>query len=665
MPALNQVQRLQLQQCFAQQHWAELLEFLEPLDLAAQRDPELWFLLARAHRGLGQPELGFSAFAEAQLLDPTSAELQLEAVEALLDQAQWGTAWQLLQAPVLQPLVQQPRLQLLQARCLAQLGQAPEAEEALLALQQHPDVDPYRLGLALVEVNLQLGELERAQFCLERAAALAPPDEEQAILQLELLAATWQPQHLQQLEQLGAQWPASRRLQLRLAKLLERKLLLEQARQVLEQAVARFGCAGALAHQWLQFLAATGDLEALRQWGAAARLSVPPLALPLLEAQCLINLNRDGEARDCLEDQPQPGQVLELLAQLASRAGEHQQSAALLEQRYRECPTAPDLAYHLAIELLRLGRWTEAWPLYEQRFQCSFARSFLAPGFAPKASDLSPAGRHVVVFSEQGFGDAVMLASMLPDLQQQAASVRVIAEPRLVPLLQASFPHIEVVSAIDAACFEAADSCYGIGSLGRFYRPSPEHCPGTPYLQVPNADLQHWRQQLEALGSGLKIGVAWRGGGAMQQHQRRSLELPQLLPVLQQPGVHWVNLQYRHSAAELAQLQESHGIGIHHFAGITEDLLATAALTQALDLVITVQQTALHIAGASGTPAWVLLPMAPEWRYGIEGSRMPWYGSVELFRQSKLGDWAGPIEQIRQRLQLLVQRVDGHNGAHS
>ena len=74
------------------------------------------------------------------------------------------------------------------------------------------------------------------------------------------------------------------------------------------------------------------------------------------------------------------------------------------------------------------------------------------------------------------------------------------------------------------------------------------------------------------------------------------------------------------------------------------------SLTQALDLVITVQQTALHIAGAIGTEAWVMVPVAPEWRYGTAGSSMPWYSSVELFRQASLGDWSGPIQAVQSRL---------------
>ena len=134
------------------------------------------------------------------------------------------------------------------------------------------------------------------------------------------------------------------------------------------------------------------------------------------------------------------------------------------------------------------------------------------------------------------------------------------------------------------------------------------------------------------------------------------MELADLLPILKLQGVNWVNLQYRHDPTELQELQDSEGVSITHFDGITEDLRATAALTKALDLVITVQQTALHIAGAVGTPAWVMLPAIPEWRYGYQGASMPWYRTVELFRQPLEGQWNVVIDAVAGRLASKLQR---------
>ena len=234
-------------------------------------------------------------------------------------------------------------------------------------------------------------------------------------------------------------------------------------------------------------------------------------------------------------------------------------------------------------------------------------------------------------------------------------------QPRLLPLLACSFPQLEIVSGVSQERFAAVDSCYGIGSLGRFFRHSPDECPAHSYLNVPEASCLHWRQRLASLPEPFSVGLAWRGGGDLGEHRRRSLGLEALMPLLSLTGVNWINLQYRHSQVELDQLQHNRGIQLHHFDGITEDLLETAALTKELDLVITVQQTALHIAGGVGTTAWVLVPVAPEWRYGIEGSRMPWYSSVELFRQTRLSDWSDPIERVRTRLMTALAERAGQN----
>jgi hypothetical protein len=156
------------------------------------------------------------------------------------------------------------------------------------------------------------------------------------------------------------------------------------------------------------------------------------------------------------------------------------------------------------------------------------------------------------------------------------------------------------------------------------------------------------------------VGIAWRGGGSLGSRVQRSVELGQLLPLLQVPGVQWINLQYGLRPAELEDFERCHGIRLHHFEGIGENLQATAALTAALDLVITVQQTALHIAGGLGVPAWVLVPAVAEWRYGLEGTSMPWYSSVQLFRQQQAGVWQSVIEALVQRLRAWLV---GHNGA--
>jgi hypothetical protein len=654
---------LQLRQLHAEQRWCELLSQLSPLDLPQLQDPELWFLLAQAQRGLGQPELSWLAFSQALSLDPSSPGLRLEAVAALLDGAQWSAALALLDHADGHGLQQWPAARLARARCQAQLADPALAEAQLLALQAEGLVDPLALGVALVECNLRLGDQAIAAHCLQQLQAMAPDLEQGLLLQLELLAAVNPSDGEAQLQALLQRWPGRRRLQLRAAQWLQQQRLVPQAEQLYRQAIEQHGCSGELASAFLALLVDQGRLDDLRQCLA---LTQPPLAAAeqrLLEAEALCNSHHDHKAEPLLiallADAAAAPRAQALLASIFRRQGRQQEALALRRQLLLQLPGCADTSFRLAEQLLGMGLWREAWPLYEARFHSSQAQLITPAGIAPLRSEEPPHGRRLLVFGEQGMGDTVMMASMLADLESVAAELTLLVQPRLAPLLQHSFPGIKVRSSCSQEQFAAMDACYGIGSLGRFFRPTPQSCPGSAYLKLPPGDLQHWRQQLMALGPGAKVGIAWRGGGMVAQAQRRSLALEALLPLLRLPGIEWLNLQYGHDPAELESLAQQQGVVIHHFPGITEDLSATTALTAALDLVITVQQTALHLAGAVGTPAWVLLPLGPEWRYGLQGSRMPWYASVELFRQARSGQWDEPIAAIGGRLrQWLAQ----HNG---
>ena len=381
----------------------------------------------------------------------------------------------------------------------------------------------------------------------------------------------------------------------------------------------------------------------------------------VLEAKCLMGLGRNAEAKEFLAQGPQQFQNVYLLCQIYRRSADLDHALRMARQLPRLAGSDPDCCFDAAVELLALGEWERGWNLYEQRFYGASKRFITPAGIEPRHSQDPPNGKQVIVFSEQGIGDSIMLASMLPDLQAVAADLSFLVEPRLHRLFSHSFPNLRMCTSLDETIYRSADRCYGLGSLGQFFRPTPASCPGTPFLVVPDEEALRWEQELQRLPPGRRVGVAWFGGSHVDTSLQRSISLAQLLPLLQLEGVTWVNLQYNHDPSELSELADQYGIRIHHFDGITKDLLATAALSAQLDLVITVQQSAAHIAGAIGTPTWVLLPLAPEWRYGSQGSHMPWYNSVELFRQSSLGDWGAPIELVRQRLIRWRAEAGGQN----
>jgi hypothetical protein len=175
--------------------------------------------------------------------------------------------------------------------------------------------------------------------------------------------------------------------------------------------------------------------------------------------------------------------------------------------------------------------------------------------------------------------------------------------------------------------------------------------PPAAYLRADEAKADRWRARLRALGPGRVIGVSWRGGTPRTRTERRSLTLEELAPVLRLPGHHFVSLQYgTEAAAELAQHAAATGLRVHHWPEAIDDYDETAALAAALDGIVSVCTAIVHLGGALGRPVWVATPRVPEWRYGAQGERMPWYPAVRLLRQTQSGDWTPVVEALRRDL---------------
>jgi hypothetical protein len=159
-----------------------------------------------------------------------------------------------------------------------------------------------------------------------------------------------------------------------------------------------------------------------------------------------------------------------------------------------------------------------------------------------------------------------------------------------------------------------------------------------------------WRERLDALGKGLKIGLAWRGGAVSTRRALRSLALTELSPLLGIEGCHFIDLQYGDTAQERMDLRQAMPAEFHRWPEAIEDLDHCAAVISNLDLVISVCTTLVHLAGAVGQPVWVLVPRIAEWRYLSCGERMPWYPSASLIRQTDPGDWVGAVQEVERRL---------------
>jgi tetratricopeptide (TPR) repeat protein len=295
----------------------------------------------------------------------------------------------------------------------------------------------------------------------------------------------------------------------------------------------------------------------------------------------------------------------------------------------------------------------EVWDLYEWRKKAPSRLEGYLKVTLPEWDGSRLSAGELLVYGEQGLGDELMFTSILPQALAVAPRLRFAAQPRLSSLFARSFPEVDVFAWDRSGPPDTGSAKFAsaIGSLARYFRCSAQEFPQHPgYLKPDPQRLETMRARLGTLGTERKIGIAWRGGVPSTRQARRSLSLAQLAPILQRPGYRWINLQYGAVEKELDEVQSATGVRIERLHDATQDFEESAALISALDLVISVCSTTVHLAGALGQRVWVMAPLAAEWRYGVSGSHMLWYPSAEVFRQPRAGDWDSVIAQIGARL---------------
>lgn len=334
----------------------------------------------------------------------------------------------------------------------------------------------------------------------------------------------------------------------------------------------------------------------------------------------------------------------------ADEAIEHLDAAAEIDAQF------PYAHWNGAMARLQLGRFGEGWDKYEWRAAAGVA--CLDRCESPVWTGEPLAGRTLAVLAEQGVGDEVMFASLYPDMIEQAAHCVITCSPRLERLLSRSFPQATVCPFPrgEGHTFVAPrpiDFHIHAGSAPRYLRRDLASFPQRESYLVPDAaQVTQWRERFRALGTGLKVGISWRAGGLGKEQLRRTATLDAWQNLLRIDGAQFINLQYGNCAEELAEARKTLGVTIHDFpdADPLGDLDAVAAQMAALDLVISVGNTTVHLAGALGVPALTVLPQVPGWRWMLAGDRMPWYTSVELIRQQKAGEWGPTFRTVESRL---------------
>ncbi|CAA7621862.1 hypothetical protein [Magnetospirillum sp. UT-4] len=318
------------------------------------------------------------------------------------------------------------------------------------------------------------------------------------------------------------------------------------------------------------------------------------------------------------------------------------------------------LHLHLGQALLLAGNLRDGWPEFAHRFTAGIAAGGILAQPLPQAAwtgeDLR--GRAIVVWGEQGIGDDILQASVLPELATRAARVLVHTDPRLVPVLARSLPDNVAVfprgESFQPALLDSriAFQCAS-GEAVRHLRPDWPAFPAAPgaYLAADPIRLAAARERYSAL-PGRRIGLAWRSKNLVNG-RRKSCGLEYWDPILALPGHSFVCLQYGDVAEEIEAAYRRTGTRIHVDPEIDQmsDMEAFLAQIAALDGVVTISNATVHAAGALGVPTLLLLAASPLWTWFLGREDSPWYGSLRLIRQSVNGAWGDVIARAAAQLQ--------------
>jgi len=314
----------------------------------------------------------------------------------------------------------------------------------------------------------------------------------------------------------------------------------------------------------------------------------------------------------------------------------------------------------LAYVHLRRGDLSDGWAEYEWRWRDADAPA-KRYDFASWNGDRRR-GLKLLLWGEQGLGDRIIYASMIGELVEAGLRLTLETEPRLVTLMQRSFPGIQVVAEAGLPALARADFDVQapLGSLGRWLRPSFDAFPKrTAYLKVDAKLAGMFVAKLRRSTPEKVVGISWRSVNR-EIGAYKSSTLVDWVPILKTPGFSFVDLQYGDTADAREDLRQRYGLGITHLDDVDlyNDLEALAALCEACDLVITVSNVTAHMAGALGKPVWLLVP---QWRgvlwYWFSGrSDSLWYPSMRIFRQSEPGAWRPLLDQVADELSALATK---------
>jgi tetratricopeptide (TPR) repeat protein len=335
--------------------------------------------------------------------------------------------------------------------------------------------------------------------------------------------------------------------------------------------------------------------------------------------------------------------------------GRIEESLRIIEEQLATHPD-PRVHWMRSMLLLELGRYPEAWPQHEFRWMKEPLVDQRRPFFGPVWSGQDLKGKTILLHAEQGLGDAIQFVRFARPLKERGARV-ILDSFRDLGGLSQDFCDIDEVAS--DGCLPAFDFRIPLLSIPRVLGTTIESIPAhVPYVDVRPEYREHWAKRVEP-DERLRIGIVWSGNLKHPRNKYRSVALTRLAPLWSLDGIRIYSLQK--SATAEVEIATS-GFDIVDLGKDFESFRDTAAAISLLDLVISVDTSVAHLAGALGAPTWVLVGEPPDWRWLVDGNTTPWYPSARIFRQTRRDLWDPVIAEL---VAALRERVDAHRNGFS
>lgn len=341
-------------------------------------------------------------------------------------------------------------------------------------------------------------------------------------------------------------------------------------------------------------------------------------------------------------------------------SGDPKKALEYIDEALKLAPDHSEGHWNKALALLEAGDYKNGFEEYNHKYRADTKtnRNYGFPEW-----DGSP-GKTVIIYGEQAIGDEIIFASLIPEIVKISKHVIFDAHPRLCDIFRRSFPYIPIYGTRKCPAIEWVgnhpdiDAQCSIASALKYFRKDEKDFLGEPYLKADPKLIELYKNKFKELGDKPKIGISWKGGTPGTGSKYRKFDLELFKPIFDAVDADFISLQYtEHAAESVKAFEEKHpGYKVHHWQQTIDDYDHTAAMVSELDLVISVPQSVVCLAGALGTQTYQITPKRVLWQAGVYGrDYLPWHKSVKVFWQDDTESWPYVINQVKEELCRLSQ----------